>query len=329
MRVTLKDVARVAGVSTATVSHVLNGTKTVAEGTRERVEAAVEALGYRLSQPARTLRTGRHRVLGLLLPDLTNPFFPSLAQAVAETARQLGYGLMLSESGADCHSESQALAALEQRVDGVVWIPEAPHPAHRPHRPAVIIDRVGPELAAFDSVSSDHRAGGRLQARLALELGHRRIGLLAGPADSISACSRREALCEALGEIRPEWILEVPFSMELPPETVERLADTRVTLVIAANDAVAIGALKALKAHGRRVPQDVSLIGFDDIPWAAIVEPPLSTVRQPVRAIGRRAVELLHRRLAGQGGEPTHLVLPVEYVERGSVIALEQEAAAI
>ncbi|MEJ2655441.1 MAG: LacI family DNA-binding transcriptional regulator, partial [Acidihalobacter sp.] len=107
MRVTLKDVARVAGVSTATVSHVLNGTKTVAEGTRERVEAAVEALGYRPSQPARTLRTGRHRVLGLLLPDLTNPFFPSLAQAVAETARQLGYGLMLSESGADCHSESQ------------------------------------------------------------------------------------------------------------------------------------------------------------------------------------------------------------------------------
>ncbi|WP_455385516.1 LacI family DNA-binding transcriptional regulator [Acidihalobacter prosperus] len=329
MRVTLKDVAKAAGVSTATVSHVLNGTKSVADGTRERVEAAVDALGYRLSQPARTLRTGRHRVLGLLLPDLTNPFFPALAKAVAETARKLGYGLMLSESGADSQSESQALAAIEQRVDGVVWVPEAPHPQHLPYRPTVIIDRVGPELAAFDSVSSDHQAGGRLQARLALELGHRRIGLLAGPADSISARSRREALCEALGEVRPEWIVEVPFSLELPSEAVERLAGSEATLVIAANDAVAIGALRVLKAHGRRVPQDVSLIGFDDIPWAALVEPPLSTVRQPVQAIGRRAVELLHRRLSGQGGEPEHLVLPVEYVERGSVIALEQEAAAI
>ncbi|MEJ2480387.1 MAG: LacI family DNA-binding transcriptional regulator, partial [Acidihalobacter sp.] len=199
MRVTLKDVAKAAGVSTATVSHVLNGTKSVADGTRERVEAAVEALGYRLSQPARTLRTGRHRVLGLLLPDLTNPFFPALAKAVAETARKLGYGLMLSESGSDGQSESQALAAIEQRVDGVVWVPEAPRPPHLPYRPAVIIDRVGPEFGAFDSVSSDHRAGGRLQARLARELGHRRIGLLAGPADSISARSRREALCEALG----------------------------------------------------------------------------------------------------------------------------------
>ncbi|MEJ2481167.1 MAG: substrate-binding domain-containing protein, partial [Acidihalobacter sp.] len=112
-------------------------------------------------------------------------------------------------------------------------------------------------------------------------------------------------------------------------EAVERLASSKVTLVIAANDAVAIGALRVLKAHGRRVPQDVSLIGFDDIPWAALVEPPLSTVRQPVQTIGRRAVELLHRRLNGQDGEPQHLVLPVEYVERGSVIALRQEAAAI
>lgn len=329
MRVTLKDVAKAAGVSTATVSHVLNGTKVVADDTRGRVEAAVEALGYRLSQPARALRTGRHRVLGLLLPDLTNPFFPSLAQAVAETARKLGYGLMLSESGTNSDSESQALAAIEHRVDGVVWVPETRHSKHLPYRPAVIIDRVGPELAGFDSVSSDHAAGGRLQARLARELGHRRIGLLAGPAESVSARQRREALCESLGDVQPEWVLEVPYAMELPPEAVERLADTRVTLVIAANDAVAIGALKALKTHGRRVPQDVSLLGFDDIPWAAIVEPPLSTVRQPVRAIGRHAVELLHRRVAGQGGEPTHLVLPVEYVERGSVIALEQEAAAV
>lgn len=326
MRATLKDVAKAAGVSTATVSHVVNATKPVSEETRVRVETAIAALGYRPSQSARALRTGRHRVLGLLLPDLANPFFPALAQAVAEMARELGYGLMLSESGSNRDSENQALASIQQRVDGIVWVPQTRRPDNKPHRPAVIIDRIGPGLMNFDCVSSDHRAGGSLLAQKIRELGHRRIGLLAGPADSVSGRQRRESLCAELGEMRPEWIVEVPYSSELPAAAVTRLLNTDVTLVVAANDAVAIGALRVLKANGRRVPEDVSLIGFDDIPWATLVDPPLSTVSQPVREIGRRAVELLHRRLGAYAGEPTHVVLPVTYVERGSTRTLRQEA---
>ncbi len=318
MPATLEDVARAAGVSTATVSYVINAAKPVSAATRARVEAAIAELGYRPSPSARSLRTGQHHMLGLLLPDLANPFFPALAQAVAETARELGYGLMLSESGSDSASEDQALQAMQQRVDGIVWVPETRNPDTRPYRPTVVIDRVGPDLLEFDSVSSDHSLGGRLLARTIRELGHRRIGLLAGPADSVSARQRREALCTELGELRPEWVLEVPYSSELPEAAVELLRHTEVSLIVAANDAVAIGALRLLKACGRRVPEDVSLIGFDDIPWAVLVDPPLSTVSQPVRAIGRSAVELLHRRLAAPGGKPTHLVLPVEYVGRGS-----------
>jgi LacI family transcriptional regulator len=326
---TLDDVAKAAGVSTATVSYVISGAKRVSPATRARVEAVIAELGYRPSPSARSLRTGQHHMLGLLLPDLANPFFPALAQAVAETARELGYGLMLSESGSDSASEEQALDAMQQRVDGIVWVPETRHPDTKPHRPTVVIDRVGPDLLEFDSVSSDHRLGGQLQARRIRELGHRRIGLLAGPADSVSARQRREALCAELGELRPEWIVEVPYSSELPRAAVRRLLDSGVTLIVAANDAVAIGALRVLKAHGRRVPQDVSLMGFDDIPWATLVDPPLSTVSQPVRAIGRSAVELLHRRLGAREGEPTHRVLPVEYVERGSTqpLALEEARA--
>ena len=325
MPATLEDVAKAAGVSTATVSYVINAAKPVSAATRARVEAAIAELGYRPSPSARSLRTGQHHMLGLLLPDLANPFFPALAQAVAETARALGYGLMLSESGSDSASEEQALSAMQQRVDGIVWVPETRQPDTRPYRPTVVIDRVGPDLQAFDSVSSDHRMGGRLLARAIRELGHRRIGLLAGPADSVSARQRREALCAELGDIQPEWVLEVPYSSELPAAALGRLLQAGPTLIVAANDAVAIAALRALKAHGRRVPEDVSLLGFDDIPWATLVDPPLSTVSQPVRAIGRSAVELLHRRLGDQGGAPTHLVLPVEYVARGSTRRLRPE----
>ncbi|APZ41705.1 LacI family DNA-binding transcriptional regulator [Acidihalobacter ferrooxydans] len=323
MYATLEDVAKAAGVSTATVSYVINNTKPVSAKTRAKVEAKVTALGYRPSASARALRTGRHRMLGLLLPDLANPFFPALAQTVAETARDLGYGLMLSVTGND--SEVRALSAIQQRVDGIVWVPETRQPDIKPHRPTVLIDRIGPELTEFDSVSADHRDGGRLLARKVRELGHHRIGLLAGPAGSVSGRQRREALCAELGDRQPAWIIEVPYSSELPEAAVRQLLHTDATLVVAANDAVAIGAMRVLKANGRRVPADISLIGFDDIPWATLVDPPLSTVRQPVRAIGRRAVELLRRRLDTETSEPTHLILPVEYVARGTTRRLAQE----
>ncbi|MCE1161392.1 MAG: LacI family transcriptional regulator [Thiomonas sp.] len=325
MPATLDDVAKAAGVSTATVSYVINGSKPISAGTRAKVEAAIAELNYRPSPSARTLRTGQHQMLGLLLPDLANPFFPALAQAVAETARELGYGLMLSESGSDSASEDQALSAIQQRVDGIVWVPETREPETKPYRPTVIIDRAGPDLMEFDSVSSDHRLGGRLLARKIRELGHRRIGLLAGPSDSVSGRLRREALCAELGGIEPEWVVEVPYASDLPKDAVAQLRHTDVTLIIAANDAVAIGAMRVLKAHGRRVPEDISLIGFDDIPWACLVDPPLSTISQPVRSIGRSAVELLHRRLDGRAVEPTHLLLPVNYVARGSTRALVRE----
>ncbi|HEX7389307.1 MAG TPA: LacI family DNA-binding transcriptional regulator, partial [Acidiphilium sp.] len=290
---TLRDVAERAGVSTATVSFVLNDSKPVSAETRARVERALAALDYRMSPSARALRTGRHHAVGLLLPDLANPFFPLLAQAVTESAWARGHAVVLASSRADPAEEAEALAALEERSDGVIWIPGGAAPKRLPGGPAVVLDRPNPALAAYDSISADHYAGGAAVAALALRLGHRRVGLLAGPATSQSARHRCAGFLDHAGGLDIVWQQEVAFTLDLPERAAALLADPRIDVVVAANDVVAIGALRVLRGLGRPVPDSVALIGFDDIPWAALTEPPLTTIRQPVAGLGERAVAAL------------------------------------
>lgn len=314
----LRDVAEHAGVSTATVSFVLNNTKPVAAETRARVEQAIAALNYRRSPSALALRTGRHHAVGLLLPDLINPFFPALAQAVTEAAWRHGLALILASAGANSQKESEAIMALAERTDGIIWIPGSSRTALCPSVPMVILDRPNPQLSAFDSISADHHAGGAEAAKLLQRLGRHRIGLLAGPRDSPGANSRQDGFLATLPATDLLWQCEAPFTLNLPAQAAQLLADPTLDAVFAASDVMAIGALRKLHEYGRNVPDDVMLIGYDDIPWAALVEPQLTTIRQPVAALGDLALARLVARIAAPDSPVTHQLLPISLIERAS-----------
>lgn len=313
----LKDVAQEAGVSIATASHVLRGTKTVSAAVEQRVLDAAAKLGYRPNRSARALRTGRSGVLGLLIPDLTNPYFPALVQAIETACRALGYVLLVMDTGNDPQLEAEALTVLaDYQVDGVIAVPVGTAFSPEPGFPLVTVDR---PMAGFDAVHADHYQGGRLLAQQALALGHTRVGFLCGPRSLTSAVQRREGFLDAAGaELQIVWEVEVPFAVSLPAPAVHHLQRNIVTLVVCANDVVAVGALRILRQHGVRVPDEVALLGFDDIPWAELLEPPLSTVRQPVADIGRRAVHLLQARIAEPEKARQLETLPVTFVSRGS-----------
>lgn len=315
---TLRDVAKLAGVSHTTVSRVLNGTKRVRPEVADRVWAAVETLGYRLNRQAQALRRGQSRILGLILPDLTNPFFPGLAQAIGLAVHRAGYTLTLVDSLEDEAVQEEGLRHLaEEQVAGAIWVPVNSYKP--PPFPVVLVDRTA---EGADGVEADHFLGGRLQARHALELGHQRVGILSGPQSLRSARLRREGfLAEAQeGGLEVVWEEEVPFSLSLTPRARARLQKAReeVTFVAAANDAIALAALEVLRESGTRVPEEVSLIGYDDIPWATLAYPPLTTVRQPIPQMAEAAVGLLLRRVQELEGEAVRTVLPVALVPRGS-----------
>jgi LacI family transcriptional regulator len=315
---TLKDVARHANVSTATVSFVLNATKPVAPDTRARVEHALDVLGYRISLPAVALRTGRHRAIGLMVPDLVNPFFAGLAQAITENAWSHDYAVILAGAPEGTGYEAKGLGTLEERVDGIIWIPGGAVKLPSFARPFVILDRTSPDFGAYDSVCADHYAGGRATAILARELGRRCVGLLSGPATSPSARERLAGFIDHAQDLSIIWHHEVPYALDLP-ETIKRLlADPRIDIVIAANDIVAISVMRELRVHGRRVPEGVSVIGFDDIPWAALTDPPLTTLRQPLALLGSTAVQMLLDRIHGLCEPPRQTLLPVSTIRRGS-----------
>ena len=313
---TLKDVAREAGVSIASASHALNGSKPVSDGLRRRVEAAAERVGYVPHAQARTLRTGRSRTLGVLLPDLGNPFFPALLQAVCSAANQAGYGTLVADAGGTPVGERAALELLAaQRVDGFVWAPRDV-PGEPPELPTVTVDRTAD---GCDGVTSDHRDAGRLVARHLRAAGRERPAVLHGPTSVPSARERREGFREVWdGPLAYE--AEVAFDHRLPPEVRRVLADvsTRFDAAACANDAIALGVLRLLHRCGRRVPDDVAVVGVDDIAFAELAEPALTTVRQPLEALGREAVRLLIERIEGRGGPRRLVTLPVRLIVRGS-----------
>jgi LacI family transcriptional regulator len=316
----LKDVANAAGVSIATVSNVLRGVKATTPEVQRRVRDAIDRLGYTPNPHAQSLRTGHSHTIGVVVPDLTNPYFPALVQAIETTARARGFALIVMDANNDARREAESLALMASyRVAGVIWVPVAEDPAVAWPFPIVTVDR---PLAGCDAVVADHVQGGVLIARHALALGHRRVGLLSGPRALPSAALRREGFfAVADGAIDVVWEFEVPFSSDLPAAVVARLQDPECSLVVCANDAVAVGVLRVLRAAGLDVPGDVSVIGFDDVPWAEFIEPALTTVRQPLAALGAGAVEMLHLRIERPDDPPRYQTLEVELVARRSAAA--------
>jgi LacI family transcriptional regulator len=319
---TIQDIARAIGVSVATVSNALNGKRNVGQALRQRILRAARDLGYRPNRAAQAMRTGQTQAIGLVLPDLTNPFFPELAQSVESTARKAGLLVCLIDSQGSLEGESDGFELIAQHaVDGVIWCPvgrQLPPSLEGFSQPVVLIDR---PRAGFDVVHADYLMGGRLLAEYALKMGHSRVSLLSGPQTLESARLRRDGFVKAFPrDIKICWEINVPFSGNLSKEATEALSERKkATLIVCGNDLIAISAMRYLEQLGLRVPTDVSVTGFDNIKWSDVVTPRLTTIAQPVGAIGAKAVELLRERMSTS--EPVHrrTVFDVTLIERDSV----------
>ncbi len=329
-RVTLKHVAEAVGVSLATVSYALNNGGSVGRETRDRVIAMAEQLGYQPNLSAKAMRTGRTGALGMVLPDLTNPFFPLLAQTVIHAGRAEGYSVFLTDTQGSKEAESQSIDALIQRgVDGIVWFPINDAPDSQPNLqgvPAVVLDR---NIEGFDSVCADYATGGAAAAKYLIDAGHRRIGILAGPGDVSSSRIRTDAArayVEAHAHLA--WQLEAAYSADLDQEIVHALTRGNATAIVAGSDLIAIGAIQALQRADKRVPEDVSVVGFDNIAWGEWCVPGLTTIDMPVTEIGVEAVALLLRRIRAPDEPRRRVVFDVALVERMSVLPPTRTQAA-
>ncbi|MFZ3573303.1 LacI family DNA-binding transcriptional regulator [Streptomyces sp. BH097] len=331
----IKDVAREAGVSVGTVSNVINRPEAVADATRARVQAAIERLGYVRSESARQLRAGRSRIMGLLVLDMGNPFFVDVARGAERAARDAGLGVMVCNSAQSPAEEADYLSLFaEQRVRGVLLTPaEATGPtveAFRRHDiPFVLVDRVA-EGATECSVSVDDVNGGALAVRHLVDAGHRSIAYVSGPPTLNQVADRRQGALRALKEAGlPSSVLR-----ELPTDRLDVAAGRdagarllglteRPTAVFCANDLLALGVLQSLYAAGVRVPEDIAIVGYDDIEFASAAAVPLTSVRQPAVHMGALAADLLLEEIeAADDPESAHehrrVVLQPELVVRGS-----------
>lgn len=335
---TIRTVARRAGVSIATVSYVINGSRACGEDVRERVLRAIREVGYRPNSHARALRRRESRSLGLIVPDNANPFFAEIAHGIEAECRRRGYTLLLGNSDGDPAREAEHVEALvSHRVDGLILISSTSHPAYlealiQTGPPLVIVDRALDGLAV-DTVVVDNRAAGRAAVEHLISLGHRRIVCVSGPAGLRPSAERvagyREALAAAGLAAAPVEVIETDFTFEGGRQTFARLAALvpRPTAVFACNDLIALGILNAALAAGWSVPGDLSIVGFDDILPAALVRPSLTTMAQPGRELGRVAADRLLDRLSGiAAGEVRRATLQARLVVREST-APPREAA--
>jgi LacI family transcriptional regulator len=335
MSVSVKDVATHAGVSVGTVSNVMNWPEKVAPATVERVQASIAALGFVRNDAARQLRAGRSRSIGLVVLDVRNPFFTDLARGAEARAAQDGLTILLGNSNETGEREAAYLDLFEQqRVQGVLISPLADHlPRLRRMRergtPTVLVDRETDDLS-FSSVAVDDVAGGYLAARHLIEIGRRRLAFVGGPASIQQVAHRlegaRRAVAEADGvslELIPTESLTVLQGRAAGESIRERAASDRPDAIFAANDLLAMGVLQALMMLGDvRVPEDIALIGYDDIDFASAAVVPLSSIRQPSELIGYTAVDLLLREgKAAEGEAREQIVFQPELVVRASTVA--------
>jgi LacI family transcriptional regulator, repressor for deo operon, udp, cdd, tsx, nupC, and nupG len=325
-RPTIYDVARLAGVSTATVSRALNGIGQIAPATRAAIEAAVEQLGYRPNTVARSLVTKSTQTIALLLPDITNPFYAALVSGIEQHALARGYTMLLCTTEGDAEREEQYLSLLRAKqvdgalVDGLRLPPERIARFVGDGFPIVCLDR-DIESNAIPLVQVDNRLGGRLATEHLIRLGHRRIAHVTGARELGISEERLAGYRGALADdVDEQLVVDGEFTEESGHTAMLGLLERRpdLTAVFAANDLSALGVLSALSTSGRRVPDDVSVVGFDDLRLSAFTSPPLTTIQQPAIEIGQRATELLIDLTHGKSTPEVRHLLEPRLVVRGS-----------
>lgn len=323
MPATIRDVARLAGVSASSVSRALSMPEVVSEATRARVRSAADALGYAPNKAARGLITGRTGTIGLVVPDLANPFFPSVVKAVQARARAADVAVFLADTDEDAAAEVGLVRALAKQVDGLILCsPRAPVGeliAVTQETTVVLVNRV---IARVPGVAFDHAGAMRQAVAHLAALGHHRIAWVGGPETSWSSGQRINGLRTATAD---QGLELVPIGHFAPHyegglAAADQVVASGATAVIAYNDLIAIGLLARLRDRGIAVPDDLSVVGIDDIAMSRMAHPPLTTVRLPKQQAGRVAVELLLALLddPDQAAAGTRGELPVELMVRGS-----------
>lgn len=330
---TIKDVARLAEVSAGTVSNVLNRPSYVNVSTRERVLAAIRELDFVPHQRARQFRPGRVRTLGLAVANLDNPFFVDVALGAEERCAELGVGVVITNSGYDPVRETHNLDLLVQsRVQGIIIAPVDENSSRLEMLkdrgvPMVFVDRVGDDRDCWSVVVDDFR-GGQIGIRHLVAAGHRRIAFLGHPETSPKVRTRLAGARSVAAE-HPEVTLELieadSWSIEAgriaSTRLVDRAADRRPTAVFCANDMLALGLAQQLLREGIGIPDEVAIVGYDDLEWASVSSVPLTTVRQPRQGLGRTAVDMILELLGRPSARiprSNHVVLQPELVIRDS-----------
>ena len=331
MNVTIKDVARLAKVSVATVSRVINTSAPVRDDTRARVLKVARDLRFAPNSAARTLSSRQASALGVILPDLYGEFFSELLRGIDLEAQRSGHALLVSSSHHDAHGVSVAVRAMRGRVDGLLVMapelsPAALTSAIPDSMPTVILN-APPTSGAAASVMVDNMGGTRAVVHHLVKLGHRDVAFICGPRGNSDAAARlrgfRAAMRSAGLPVSQERVLPGDFTEEGGWKAVRELmarASARPTALVAANDAMAVGALLALHEANVGIPHDISVVGFDDIPIARYVTPSLTTVHVAIDVLGARAASLLFRALADPASRVgTHReVIPAELIVRHS-----------
>lgn len=325
MDVTIQDIARECGVDVSTVSRSLSGSYGVRESTRLKVVEAAARLKYRPNRVARAMVTGRSKTLGLIISDIRNPFFAELARGAEDTAQAAGFDLILCNADLNPAKQMRYLHSLiGKRADGIVINSVAPlSKSERTELaefgvPVVLLNRMAGS-SKFSTVTVDNREGGAIAARYLLSLGHRRLGHITGRNQQGNLNDRTRGFLKTVGSAAKVQVLRGPHNIESGYELTMRLITKhpKITALFAANDAMAFGAIRALIEMGKRVPEDISLIGFDNVDLSAIVHPPLTTIHQPKYETGKAAIEIL----LALNQTPSHLehrVLGVQLIERSS-----------
>jgi LacI family transcriptional regulator len=333
-RPSVKDVAERAQVSLGTVSNVLNRPDRVSASTRDRVERAMTDLGFVLNESARQLRMGRSNTFAYVMLDATNPFFTDVARGIELAAEKADLSLFLCNSDGRSSREGAHLAHLQQqRVDGILITPVDPDAPELPRivqqgTPLVVVDRAATS-GAFCSVTVDDRLGGRIAIEHLLDQGHTRVAFVGGPESIGQVRDRYEGACEAWREagLPDTDLIRVEtesLSVQEGHVAGERIAGLpkrkRPSAVFCANDLVALGLLQQVVSSGQRVPEDLAIVGYDDISFAAGAAVPLSSVRQPRQALGRAAAELLIDEVNNPDHEHQQVEFTPELVARTSTL---------
>lgn len=328
---TMKDVARLAGVSTSTVSHVINQNRYVSESITLRVKNAIEELNYAPSALARSLKMNRTNTIGMLLTTSNNPFYAEVVRGVERSCYERGYSLILCNTEGDLQRMNHSLETLlQKRVDGLlIMCTEVQDPSkdvftRYPSVPTVMMDW-SPFDSVGDVIQDNSFLGGEIATRYLIDSGFTRIACIAGPQDKSPARARYQGFIQAMEqakiEVNEDYIIFSDFEFAGGFESMNKLLElsTPPQAIFAGNDAMAVGAYQAIFQKGIKVPDDISIIGYDDIDLSPYMIPPLTTIHQPKDKLGKQAVDQLIYRMDNPEADASVLVLTPELIERQSV----------